>query len=117
NIRVLDAGAPLAPLLAAARAVLTVNSTVALDGVVLGVPALVLGLPNNLSPFVETAAMAGAAVDAQDIRTTLLRLLYDQEFRRTLLSKSERATAPVLAGDDAAGRSAAAILALTRESA
>ena len=34
------------------------NSTVAIDGLVLGVPALVIGLPNNLSPFVEAGAMA-----------------------------------------------------------
>ena len=32
------------------RAVVTVNSTVAIDAAVLGVPALVIGLPNNLSP-------------------------------------------------------------------
>ena len=54
-------GAPLAPLLAASRAVVTVNSTVALDAAVLGVPALVVGLPNNLSPFVEAGVMAGRA--------------------------------------------------------
>ena len=35
------------------------NSTVAIDAMVLGVPALVVGLPNNLSPFVEAGAMAG----------------------------------------------------------
>ena len=44
----------------ASRAVVTVNSTVALDAAVLGVPALVIGLPNNLSPFVEAGIMAGA---------------------------------------------------------
>ena len=51
---------PLAPLLAASRAVITVNSTVALDAAVAGVPALVIGLPNNLSPFVDAGALAGA---------------------------------------------------------
>ena len=45
--RVLPRAAPLAPLLRASRAVVTVNSTVALDAAVLGVPALVIGLPNN----------------------------------------------------------------------
>ena len=57
--------APLAPLLAACRAVVTVNSTVALDAAVLGIPALVIGLPNNLSPFVEAGALAGAATPAE----------------------------------------------------
>ena len=42
--------ARLAPLLAAARAIVTVNSTVAIDALVLGMPALVIGLPNNLTP-------------------------------------------------------------------
>ena len=32
----------------------------ALDAAVLGIPALVIGLPNNLSPFVEAGVMAGA---------------------------------------------------------
>ena len=50
HVTVLPASAPLAPLLRASRAVVTVNSTVALDAAVLGVPALVIGLPNNLSP-------------------------------------------------------------------
>ena len=36
------------------------NSTVALDAAVLDVPALVIGLPNNLSPFVDAGVMAGA---------------------------------------------------------
>ena len=61
NVTVLPASAPLAPLLGASRAVVTVNSTVALDAAVLGVPALVIGLPNNLSPFVEAGIMAGVA--------------------------------------------------------
>ena len=40
---------------------MTVNSTVALDAAVLGVPSLVIGLPNNLSPFVEAGIMAGVS--------------------------------------------------------
>ena len=50
NVTVVPASAPLAPLLRASRAVVTVNSTVALDAAVLGLPALVIGLPNNLTP-------------------------------------------------------------------
>jgi capsule polysaccharide modification protein KpsS len=48
--RVRRVGAGSASLLAAADAVVTMNSTVAIDALVLGVPALVIGLPNNLSP-------------------------------------------------------------------
>ncbi|MGH9408689.1 MAG: hypothetical protein ACRD1V_04475, partial [Vicinamibacterales bacterium] len=58
NVTVLSRDAELAPLLAAASAVVTVNSTVAIYALRVGVPSLVLWLPNNLSPFVETAAMA-----------------------------------------------------------
>jgi hypothetical protein len=52
----------LASLLATARLLVTVNSTVAIDAMTLGIPALVVLLPNNLSPFVEVGAMAGALV-------------------------------------------------------
>ena len=83
NIRVLPASAPLAPLLRASRAVVTMNSTVALDAAVLGLPALVIGLPNNLSPFVEAGIMAGAASPAE-IAPALSRILYDEGFRRQL---------------------------------
>ncbi len=86
NVRVLPADAPLAPLLRASRAVVTVNSTVALDAAVLGIPALVIGLPNNLSPFVDAGIMAGAA-DAAAIGPALRRLLYDEEFRQQLERK------------------------------
>jgi hypothetical protein len=50
----------LASLLASARLLVTVNSTVAIDAMTLGVPTLVVLLPNNLSPFVEAGAMAAA---------------------------------------------------------
>jgi len=83
NVRVLPASAPLAPLLRASRAVVTVNSTVALDAAVLGIPALVIGLPNNLSPFVEAGIMAGAASPGE-IAPALRRILYDEGFRRQI---------------------------------
>jgi hypothetical protein len=53
----------LASLVASARLLVTVNSTVAIDAMTLGVPTLVVLLPNNLTPFVEAGAMAGAAPD------------------------------------------------------
>src|SRR4030095_15283138 len=80
NVTILPGAAPLAPLLAGSRAVVTVNSTVALDAAVLGVPALVLGLPNNLSPFVDAGIMAGAPAQAA-IHPALARILYDEGFR------------------------------------
>ncbi len=83
NIRVLPASAPLAPLLRASRAVVTMNSTVAIDAAVLGVPALVIGLPNNLSPFVDAGIMAGTPSQG-GIGPALHRILYDEGFRLQL---------------------------------
>jgi len=77
---VLDADAPLPALLGAARGLVTVNSTVAIDALALGLPSLVVGLPNNLSPFVDAGLMIGASGVAE-IREGFRTLLYDQEFR------------------------------------
>jgi len=107
NIKVLDAGTPLPSLLGAARALVTVNSTVAIDALPLGVPSLVIGLPNNLTPFVAAGAMLGAG-SVSEIRDALTRLLYDQEFRSTFHA------GPTAGGGDAAAASADAILALRR---
>jgi hypothetical protein len=101
---VLPAAAPLAPLLAASRAVVTVNSTVALDAAVLGVPALVIGLPNNLSPFVDAGVMAGAP-DHASIRPALARILYDEGFRMQL--QRERGAYLARFGIEPDGRAAA----------
>ena len=112
NVTVLPASAPLAPLLRASRAIVTVNSTVALDAAVLGVPALVIGLPNNLSPFVDAGAMAGAP--AAQVEGALRQILYDEKFRQRL----ERARGLLLArfrilsDGGAAERSAEAVLKL-----
>ena len=110
HVRVLPAATPLAPLLAAARAVVTVNSTVALDAAVLGVPALVIGLPNNLSPFVEAGVLAGA--DDDQTGAALKRILYDEGFRQKLeASRSVFLAGFHIASDgSAAERSADAIL-------
>jgi hypothetical protein len=107
NVSVLPATAPLAPLLAAAQAIVTVNSTVAIDALTLGVPSLVIGLPNNLTPFVDAGLMAGART-TEEIRDGLARVLYDQEFR----SRVERSRA-MGAGQQSAARSAEAIVRLT----
>jgi Capsule polysaccharide biosynthesis protein len=85
HVTVLPASAPLAPLLRASRAVVTVNSTVALDAAVLGIPALVIGLPNNLSPFVDAGIMAGVAgTDNAETARALDQILYHEEFRHEL---------------------------------
>jgi hypothetical protein len=117
HVTVLPAAAPLAPLLAASRVVVTVNSTVALDAAVLGIPALVIGLPNNLSPFVTEGVMAGVeGTTASDIAHALQRILYDEEFRHSL----ERAQQAFLtrynitADGHAADRAAATIVDLAR---
>jgi hypothetical protein len=80
NITVAAPDADLAALLGSADAVVTKNSTVALDGLALGIPALVIGLPNNLTPFVTAGAMLGAdGPDATQER--LAAVLYDQKVR------------------------------------
>ncbi|HET7696450.1 MAG TPA: hypothetical protein VFK57_12125 [Vicinamibacterales bacterium] len=107
NVSVLPASAALAPLLAAAQAIVTVNSTVAIDGLTLGVPSLVIGLPNNLTPFVDAGLMAGGRTE-EEIRDGLARVLYDQEFRSRI--QRSRGTE---GGRPAAARSAEAILRMT----
>jgi hypothetical protein len=82
HVTVLPVTTPLAPLLCSSRLVATVNSTVALDAAVLGIPALVLGLPNNLAPFVEAGIMAGGS--DEDLPQLLRRILYDEPFRQQL---------------------------------
>jgi UDP-N-acetylglucosamine 2-epimerase len=115
NVRVLPAAAPLAPLLRAARAIVTVNSTVAIDSLVLGIPSLTLGLPNNLSPFVDAGAMAGTYA-AEQIGPSLRRVLYDQEFRQQLgmAAAAVAARYRIAADGCAAERSASAILDLAQ---
>lgn len=111
HVHVAPAGAALPALLAAARAVTTVNSTVAIDALAFGRPSVVIGLPNNLTPFVDAGLMLGAGT-AEEIRAALSKVLYDQEFR----SRIERDAGAGRAGGDglAAARAAEAILALAK---
>ena len=113
NVRVLPASTPLAPLLRASAAIVTVNSTVALDAMALGIPALTVGLPNNLSPFVEAGALAGATTP-EEIATVLRSLLYDDVFRQRLAAASSEFAAAhkMLPDGRAAERQAAAVLGL-----
>ncbi len=83
NVRVAPASADLARLVAVADVLITVNSTAAIEAMPLDVPALVVALPNNLSPFVEAGAAAGARTRAE-IGPTLRAVLYDKEFQERL---------------------------------
>jgi len=107
--------ADLATLLAAADAVITMNSTVAIDGLVLGLPALVIGLPNNLQPFVDAGAMLGVR-SGEDLQMPLRALLYDAHAREALMQAAARFTSRygMRADGQAADRAAAEILALAR---
>jgi hypothetical protein len=89
DIHVASPTADLASLLAVARALVTVNSTAAIEAMPLGVPSLVLGLPNNLSPFVEAGVMAGARTD-DEIDQAMRRLLLDEAARATLMEAARR---------------------------
>jgi hypothetical protein len=86
NVRVMPAGTDLGALVACADLIVTVNSTAALEAMAVEVPGLVLALPNNLSPFVECGALAGAARPGE-IAALLGRLLYDQAARHTLAER------------------------------
>jgi hypothetical protein len=112
NVSVTGADADLAHLIAAADVIVTMNSTVAIDGLALGVPALVVGLPNNLTPFVEAGAMRGAARDR--VGEALDALLYDRQARADQMAAAGRFAADFAIGADgrAAARAAEAVLAL-----
>jgi hypothetical protein len=116
TVRLVEAAEPLGPLLAVARAVVTVNSTVALDAAVLGVPALSLGLPNNLSPFVEAGAIAGSASPVE-LPHLLRAILYDEGFRQQLAERSALIVGAGMEPDGgAAARAALAIQTLASPS-
>lgn len=113
DVRIVDPSTPLARLLVAARVVVTVNSTVALDAAVLDIPALVIGLPNNLSPFVDAGALAGSP-DPAEVTALLGRILYDEGFRQQLAERRRAVLGhPSARGDGRAAAAAAeAVLAL-----
>jgi len=93
NISLMGAETDLARLLWAADVVVTRNSTVAIDALTLtmptGLPALVIGQPSNLKPFIEDGVMVGAD-DEVGIGEALERLLYDREVRAQLARAAGR---------------------------
>lgn len=115
TIGVAPPDADLAALIACARLVVTVNSTAAIEAIPLDVPALVVGLPNNLSPLVDAGAVAGTE-KPDEIGPLLTALLYDEE-RRAALAQGRRAFVNryrLTADGQAAARAADAILAAAR---
>jgi hypothetical protein len=113
HVTVAPPHADLAGLIAIARLLVTANSTAAIEAMPLGVPALVVSLPNNLSPFVAAGAMAGAPTEG-DLGPALQRLLYDEMSRARFAAAREAFMARYGIGADgtAAGRSADCILSL-----
>ncbi len=87
HVAIVPSGVDLAELTRVARLLVTVNSTAAIEAMVMGVPSLVLAMPNNLTPFVEAGAMVGV-LDGQAIGPALRTLLTDEGGRAELLRRS-----------------------------
>lgn len=105
----------LGQLTSVASALVTANSTAAIEAMPLGVPTLVVALPNNLSPFVEAGAMAGAGTP-DEVASALRTLLYDRQMRQRVLVAQEAFMRRyrIEADGQAAQRAADAILSLAR---
>ncbi len=115
NVSIAEANVDLSHLLAAADVIVTMNSTVAIDGLILGLPALVIGLPNNLQPFVSAGAMMGART-GDDLTGPLTSLIYDRTVRDAQARAAARFIGHYSLGADghAAERAADEILALVK---
>ena len=87
HVAVAPARTNLADLVRVSRLLVTVNSTAAIEAMVLGVPSLVLAMPNNLTPFVEAGAMSGV-FEGEPIGPALRNLLVDEHGRAGVLEKS-----------------------------
>jgi hypothetical protein len=111
NVRIAPPAEDLGQLLAVARVLVTVNSTAAIEAMVLGVPTLVVNLPNNLSPFVTANVMSGAR-RLDEIPLALRTLLYDEQRRSELAERRSTflATHQIRSDGRAAARAAEAIL-------
>ena len=113
HVAIAPSGVDLADLTRIARLLVTVNSTAAIEAMVLGVPSLVLAMPNNLTPFVDSGAMSGV-YDGEPIGPALRALLADEGSRAGLLRQSAAFMARYRVGSDggAARRAAEAIVRL-----
>ncbi|MEO5821343.1 MAG: hypothetical protein ABIT71_12640 [Vicinamibacteraceae bacterium] len=103
----------LATLLVACDLVVTVNSTVAIDAMALGIPALSVGVPNNLTPFVVAGGIAGV-YRPDDLPSTLARLLQNDAARAELVARGLACaeSGGIRTDDGAAVRAAEALAAL-----
>ena len=88
NVTVSDAEISLSSLAVTARVVVTVNSTAAIEAMVLNVPVLTLMLPNYLSPFVDAGAMVGIH-ELSEIAPRLRELIEDGGARQALAKKRQ----------------------------
>jgi hypothetical protein len=89
NARVVSRTLDPVALMSAARLIVTINSTVAIEAIPLGVPALAMRLPNYLTPFVEAGAMEGTSAPTE-IGPALNRLVRDEAVRAALLETARR---------------------------
>ena len=105
--------ADLARLTAVADLVVTAHSTAAIEAMAIGVPSLVVGLPTNLSPFVEAGAMAGVS-RVDDLSRALSRVIHDDRARHGLLAAAAAFCTryDIVQPPGAAARAAAAVLTL-----
>jgi hypothetical protein len=112
--RLAPAELDLATLLAACDLVVTVNSTVAIDAMALGIPALTVGMPNNLAPFVVAGGMVGVFAHSE-LGPALARTLWDDAARTELVTRGRvcAASAGMRADGGAAARSAAELARLS----
>lgn len=115
NVVLAPPSAGLGQLTAIASALVTANSTAAIEAMPLGVPTLVVALPNNLSPFVEAGAMAGAGTPAE-VAPALRALLYDRGMRQRVVVAQQAFMRRyrIEADGGAAQRAADAILSFAR---
>jgi hypothetical protein len=101
----------LAMLLAAGDLLVTVNSTVAIDAMALGIPGLAVGMPNNLTPIVLDGGIAGV-YHPSELEAALQRLLWDDAARAELVARGQAcAQARGMRFDGLAAARAAAALA------
>ncbi len=114
TVSVAPVGVDLVSSLAVSDLVVTVNSTVALEAMALGVPALALNLPNYLTPFVDAGVMYGATSPDQ-VASLLRQALSDDPSRQDFRARQQAFMAKydMLPSGLAADRAVRAILTLT----
>jgi hypothetical protein len=87
QVTIAPSSSSLSDLLAIADVIITMNSTVAIDALVLGIPSVVVGLPNNLTPFVDAGVMLGANA-VEGIERALRSVLYDRQVQQALAGRA-----------------------------